>query len=56
MLLQESVAGGRRVAVAPGLQRRPGRIPLQDRPSLLPLRPSPFCNLLRNLKAASGGV
>ena len=56
MLLQEWVVAGHRVAVAPGLQRRPGRILLQDPPSPLPLRPGPFHNLLHNRKAASGEV
>ena len=56
MLLQEWVEEGHRVAVAPGLQRLPGRIPPQDRPSRLPLHLSPFHNPLHNLKAAFGGV
>ena len=56
MLLQESVVGGRRVVLAPGLQHCPGRIPLQDRPSPLPLHLSPLHNPLQSLKAASGRV
>ena len=56
MLLQEWAVGGHREAVVPGLQRRPGRIRLQDPPSPLPLHPRHFHNHLHNRKAASGEV
>ncbi len=56
MLLQEWAGEGPRVAVAPGLQRLPGRIHLQDQPSPLRLHPSHFRSLLHNRKAAFGGV
>jgi hypothetical protein len=56
MLLQESVVEGHRAAVAPGLQRLPGRIHLQNQPNPLRPHPSHFHNLPRNRKAAFGGV
>jgi hypothetical protein len=42
--------------VAPGLQRLPGRIHLQDQPNPLHLHPSHFHNPRPNRKAAFGEV
>jgi len=56
MLLQEWAGEDPPVVVAPGLQRLPDRIPLQDQPNPLRLPPSRFHNLLHNRKAASGEV
>ena len=56
MLLQEWAEEGPLVVVAPGLQRLPDRIHLQDQPNPLRLPPSRFHNLLHNRKAASGEV
>ena len=56
MLLQEWAGEDPPVVVAPGLQRLPDRIHLQDQPNPLRLPPSRFHNLLHNRKAASGEV
>ncbi len=56
MLLQEWVVERLRAAVAPGLQRLPGRIHLRDQPNPLRLHLSHFHNLPRNRKAAFGGA
>jgi hypothetical protein len=56
MLLQEWVVEDHRGAVAPGLQRPPGRIHLQDQPNPPHLHPSHFRNPLHNRKAAFGEV
>ena len=56
MPLQEWAGEDPTAAVAPGLQRLPGRIHLQDQPNPLPLHRSRFRNRLHNRKTAFGGV
>jgi len=56
MPLQEWAGEDPPVAVAPGLQRLPGRIHLQDQPNPLRLHPSHFHNPHHNRKAAFGEV